>query len=145
MATQICTTCGGAGTITDYNSKKMVSPSYYAYDQKLCYNCSGTGSVWVKDVPSRYNPEPVKKQPKSIAKNTSVKKNSSSNSSITLKGFFTFIGFILGAVTGFQLSAGNWVTTLIVAAIVAGITRVMYKIIIVLSILVILYLVYVGQ
>lgn len=143
MGTQICSNCGGAGTITDYNSKKMVSANYYAYDEKICYSCGGSGNITVKDVTRTYDSSQQKKQETASTKSKTIKNSSSPDS--TLKGIFTFLGFLFGAVFGFQISAGNWVATLITATIIAGISRFIYKIIIVLIILVILYLVFIGK
>ncbi|MCL6265052.1 hypothetical protein [Flagellimonas myxillae] len=140
MASKICSYCSGAGTVTDYSSKKMVSASYYAYDQKLCLTCGGTGYLNVPDPPTYTKPTPKPAKAKTTPKST--KKSTSTSSGSGTKDFFTFLGLIAGAILGFQLGEGDWIVVLISAGIVAALSRAMYKIIIAIIVLIVLYFIF---
>lgn len=147
MVTKICSYCGGAGSVTDYSSKKMVSSNYYAYDQKLCLTCGGSGTITVPDPPT-YK-KPVSSAPRAKTKSTSRKASkpttTSSGSGSGTKDFFTFVGLLIGAILGYQVGDGNWVAVLIGAGLLAVLARAMYKLIIAVIVLVILYFIFGGQ
>lgn len=142
-----CSSCNGSGQETDSNNARHEG-NYVHYGTKTCYSCGGTGQnqIYVPDPPVQKKQQTVKsKQQSKKAVSQQSSKGKKTSSSSGLKNFFTFLGFIAGAVLGFQIEDGNWVAVLILGVIMAGLARVMYKLIIVVIVLIILYFIFVGQ
>lgn len=147
MATKLitCSSCNGSGQETDYNNARHEG-NYVHYGTKSCYSCGGTGQnqIYVADPPVQKKQRTIKSSQQS-KKPVFQQSGEGEKSSSGLKNFFTFLGFITGAVLGFQIEGGNWVAILILGVIMAGLARVMYKLIIVVIVLIILYFIFVGQ